>query len=77
MIYTIDFEKLCDLFIDTIEGVVFDDNTMHQNFSLYNKEEIKRAMNLFLEGIFSEYSIVEIKNSFIEEKREEKKSFLN
>jgi hypothetical protein len=71
MIYTLDFEKLCDLFIDTIEGVVFDENTMHQSFSLENKEDIKKAMNLFLEKIFSEYQIVEIKNSYVQEQKEE------
>ena len=70
-IYSLDFEKLCDLFIDTIEGVVFDENTMHQSFSLENKEDIKRAMNLFLEKIFSEYQIVEIKNSYVQEQKEE------
>ena len=71
MIYTLDFEKLCDLFIDTIEGVVFDENTMHQSFSLENKNDVKKAMNLFLEKIFSEYQIVEIKNSYVQEQKEE------
>jgi len=79
-IYSLDFEKLCDLFIDTIEGVVFDENTMHQSFSLENKEDIKRAMNIFLEKIFSEYQIVEIKNEFLKEQKEvldEKKKLLH
>jgi hypothetical protein len=70
-IYTIDFEKLCDLFIDTIEEIVFDGGNLHQSFSLENKDDIKKAMNLFLQKTFEQYQIVEIKNSFVEQQKEE------
>lgn len=69
-IYNLDLEKLTELYIDTIEGVVFDNEMMQPSFSINNKEDIKRAMNIFMQKIFSEYDIVEIKNKFDDDKNE-------
>lgn len=70
-IYTLDLEKLTELYIDTIEGIVFDNEMMQPSFSIHNKEDIKRAMNIFMQKIFAEYDVVEIKNKFEEDKANE------
>ncbi len=59
-IYNLNFEKLTDLYIDTIEGIVFDNEMMQPSFSINNKEDIKRAMNIFMQKIFSEYDTIEL-----------------
>jgi hypothetical protein len=56
-----------DMLLDIVEAHVFDDESMHQSFRIEEKESIKRASNIFLEKIFTEYDVVEIKNKYKEE----------
>ena len=73
-IYEVDFQKFLDLLIDIIEAHVFDEQQLHQSFRLEEKESIKRAANIFLQRIFDDYDVVEIKNKYKEKIEENKKN---
>jgi len=82
-IYNLNFEKLTDLYVNTIEGIVFDDEMMQSSFSITNKEDIKRAMNIFMQKIFLEYDTIELvgfdgnEEEEYELKQEERKGLLH
>jgi hypothetical protein len=79
-IYKIDIKELLEKILIIVEEHVFDNGKQQPSFHIEEKEAIIQACILYTQKLFEEYSIVEIKNSFIEEQKDvinEKKTLLH